>query len=396
MKPNLSKMLWISFWCGLTGYGGPALIGIIKNKFVEENKWIQEKVFLEGLSLSQLLPGAISVTLVGYLGYKLKGFWGVIIFPMVFLLPAVLFIMTLSWIYFEFGYLYFIQKIFIGLGALVVALLINATKTLNKSIFGKFKIGNFKGYLISIIILSLGYLLRTSIFYLILLSGGLGFLFYFFSNEIEEENKTEQQINNNDPNLPFYKNSIYYFILISILSLILVYFYLPMIWKIFFTFFKIGTFGFGGGYTVIPLIQHQVVDELGWVTLNEFRDGIAMGQITPGPVFITTTFIGFKIAGLLGAFVATVASYTPSLLAVVTLSKILLRIKHKKIVQVFIKGILSGFIGLLLLVVLQFGISSLINWQTWLIFIISGILIIFLKKDPIWAILITILFTLII
>jgi chromate transporter len=394
MSIQFTSLIRVAFWCGLTGYGGPALVGIIRNKFVEDHKWVEDNDFLNGLSLSQMLPGAFSVTLIGYLGYKLKGFRGAVLLPIFFLLPAVIFILSLSWAYFEFGNINFIQKIFIGLGALVITLLINATRTLGKSIFGKFDIKNYKGYLITLIIFSLGFFLKINVFYLIILSGLLGFVLYFWQKDFGNNSVpgTDVLINGNS-SVPFYKDYSYYFILFSLLLLTGVYLYYPFIWKIFFTFFKIGLFGFGGGYTVIPLIQHQVVNELQWVTLNEFRDGIAMGQITPGPVFITTTFIGFKIAGIAGALVATIASYSPSLMAVVLLSKVLLKVKHKKIVQVFIKGILSGFIGLLLMVVVQFGWSSLTGWQTGLIFIVSSILIIIMKRDPIWALLATLLLT---
>ena len=381
------------FMIGITGYGGPALVGIIKNKFVEDKKWIEDKDFLEALSLSQILPGAISVTIIGYFGYKLKGFFGVLVLPFFFLLPAFTLIVSLSWAYFKFGNLQFIQTAFIGLGALVVALLVSATLTMGKSIFGKFSIANTKSYLISFIVFSLGYFLKINVIYLILFSGLLGFLLYFFTNELKDQKITVNENKNN--NLPIHKNPFYYFLIFALASLMFAYFFYPVLWNLFYNFFKIGMFGFGGGYTVIPLIQKQVVEELGLVTFSEFRDGIAMGQITPGPVFITTTFIGFKVAGLAGAIVSTIASYSPSLIAAVTFSKILLRVKHKKIVQVIIKGILAGFIGLLLTVVIKFGISSLINWQTWLIFMVSIILLPILKKDPLWAILATVLLTVI-
>jgi chromate transporter len=381
------------FMIGITGYGGPALVGIIKNKFVEEKKWIEEKDFLEALSLSQILPGAISVTIIGNFGYKLKGFPGVVILPFFFLLPAFTFIIALSWEYFKFGNLQFLKTAFIGLGALVVALLVNAALSLGKSIFGKFSIKDIKSYLITAAIFLFGYFLKINVIYLILFSGLLGFLLYYFTNEFQDQQKIIEENNRNNP--PFHKNPFYYFVVIALVLLVFAYFFYPVLWNLFYNFFKIGVFGFGGGYTIIPLIQKQVVEELGLVTFTEFRDGIAMGQITPGPVFITTTFIGFKVAGLAGAIVSTIASYSPSLIAVVTMSKILLRIKHKKIVQVIIKGILSGFIGLLLVVVIQFGISSLINWQTWLIFLVSIILIPVLKKDPLWGILTTILLTVI-
>jgi len=161
-------------------------------------------------------------------------------------------------------------------------------------------------------------------------------------------------------------------------------------WIIYTTFLKIGALAFGGGFTAIPLIQQVVVDGMHWLNLTAFRDGIALGQITPGPVFITATFIGFKVKGIIGALVATIGIFTPSLAAIILLGSVHAKVKNMKIVKVVIKGFLSGFIGLLLAVVYQFGIYSLISWQTWTIFAVSAVYLIGWKKDAIWLILGTI------
>jgi len=162
------------------------------------------------------------------------------------------------------------------------------------------------------------------------------------------------------------------------------------------TFWSIGLFAFGGGFTTIPLIQHQVVDSLHWLTVPQFVDGITMGQITPGPVFITATFIGYKVAGILGAIAATLAIFAPSLALMIGLADIHAKVRNLKIVKVFVKGFLAGFIGLLIAVTLQFAFKSLINWQAWLIFGASLFWLMYLKKDAIWAILGTVVLSLLI
>ena len=161
-------------------------------------------------------------------------------------------------------------------------------------------------------------------------------------------------------------------------------------WTLFATFFKIGSFAFGGGFTAIPIIQSVVVDGMHWLDLTAFRDGIALGQITPGPVSITATFIGYKVQGMIGAVIATIGISTPSLAAMMLLSRAHAKIKNLKIVKAVIRGFLSGFIGLLLFVVLQFGVQSLVNWQSWTVFAISVIYLLGWKKDVVWLILGTI------
>ncbi|MFI5340596.1 MAG: chromate transporter [Candidatus Methylomirabilales bacterium] len=128
---------------------------------------------------------------------------------------------------------------------------------------------------------------------------------------------------------------------------------------------KLGVLAFGGGFTLIPLIQQEVVGRLGWLTTREFIDGIALGQVTPGPIMITATFVGYRVSGLIGATAATLAVFFPSFLVLVGTVPHFDRIKRLRTVQWMIRGVLAGFIGLLIFVLWQFGQASLNDWKTW-------------------------------
>ncbi len=128
---------------------------------------------------------------------------------------------------------------------------------------------------------------------------------------------------------------------------------------------KLGALAFGGGFTLIPLIQEEVVSRLGWLTTREFIDGIALGQVTPGPIIITATFVGYKIAGLVGAALSTLAVFFPSFLVLVGTVPHYDRIRRLQPVQWMIKGVLAGFSALLVFVLWQFGRASLVDWKTW-------------------------------
>lgn len=130
-------------------------------------------------------------------------------------------------------------------------------------------------------------------------------------------------------------------------------------------FMKVDLLAFGGGFTTIPLIQREVVDRFGWVSTREFIDGIALGQITPGPIVITATFVGYKAGGLLGALLGTIAVFFPSFLVVATLAPHYDRIKRSRPVQFMVRGILAAFLGMLLLVAYHFGREALVDWKTW-------------------------------
>jgi chromate transporter len=132
-------------------------------------------------------------------------------------------------------------------------------------------------------------------------------------------------------------------------------------------FMKVDLLAFGGGFTTIPLIQREVVDRFGWVSTREFIDGIALGQVTPGPIVITATFVGYKVGGLLGALLGTIAVFFPSFLVVTTLAPHYERIKRSRQIQFMVRGILAAFIGLLLFVGYRFGVVALVDWRTWVL-----------------------------
>ncbi len=387
--PTLLEMLKAALYIGTVGYGGPAILASMKKVIVNEKKWISEGEFMNALSLAQILPGATFVNMLGYFGYKLKRYWGGFLMPFAFVLPAMVSITVLAWAYFAFGNLKFVHSIFTGLGAMVVALLVNATMIMGKSIFPSRDRNSYKGMVIAALAFWGIYFLRWNVVYLIVISGAMGALFFYFGEEIEPGKKPGNAGAINDaPKTRGLRMFLPPALLVG--GLVIVFWFIAETWTLFATFSKIGLLTFGGGFTAIPLIQHVVVDGMHWLDLTAFRDGIALGQITPGPVFITATFIGYKVKGLIGAVMATIGIFTPPLVLMMLVGRAHAKIKELKIVKVIIKGVLSGFIGLLLSVVLQFGFQSLIDWQTWAVFAVSVLYLLFWKKNALWLILGTI------
>lgn len=391
IQPSLLDLLKTALYIGTVGYGGPAILALMKKVIVHEKEWISQEEFMNALSLSQILPGAIGVTLLGYIGHKLRKPWGGLLMPLFFILPSMIAITVLAWAYFTYGNLKFVHSIFMGLGSLVVALLIQATFMMGKSVFVNIDRKTYKGIIISALSFSGIIFLNLNVIYIILLSGIFGALFFYFTGEFEHGLKPESSKEETPEKIKL-QNFLPVLILTGVLAS--VFLFINGTWIIFATFLKIGALAFGGGFTAIPLIQQVVVDGMHWLDLTEFTNGIALGQITPGPVFITATFIGFKVKGIIGALVATAGIFTPSLAAIIFIGRAHAKIKNLKIVKVVIKGFLFGFIGLLIAVVYQFGIHSLVSWQTWLIFTISAIYLMAWKKDAIWLILGVICFSL--
>lgn len=400
-KPTLMQFAKTVLYIGVTGYGGPAVLGLMKKKLVNEKEWVEEEDFMNGLSLADILPGATGVTLLGYLGYKIKGVGGWLVGAGLYVLPAFLFTTIITQFYFSYNNLGFVQKIFSGLGALVVALLVNALINLSKPVIGKAgKYSYLKAFAIAFPAFVLDYFVGINATYIYLLSGTLGFILYYFSNDVKVPIRTEKEIAEEKKERIHWKSiltsNFTYLLLIVVIIGAAIWYTIPLLGQLITSFTHMGTLALGSGMTIIPLMKSIVVDQNHWVTLKQFQDGLAIGQITPGPVLITAAFVGYKVMGWIGAFIATFSIFLPSLVFIVILGGFHERIKHLKSVKVVIKGFLAGFIGIITAIAMQFGEKSLVNWQAWAIFLISFYVIAKLKKDVIWAILGTIIVSLII
>ena len=338
---------------GTTSYGGPAMSGQIKQVVVTDCGWIREQEFLQGVALCQLIPGATNVQLVTYVGYRLRGIWGAILSVIAFTLPAFIFMVILSAIYFKVQTLWFIEALFKGLGAIVVAIVLYACITLGRSILKDWKV-------ILISFLSFfGFFFRWNVILIFILAGVFALLLR------PKERKLESPSYGQGLNLTAKKGRDY--LILGILAIFicvgvaLCYVINPQLTYLSLTLSKIGALAFGGGFTMIPLIQYEVVDHFRWLTTKEFLDGIALGQITPGPIMITATFIGYKLSGLFGALIATIGIFSSSFLILILLIPHYDRLRRIKIVQTMEQGILGSFIGMLGLVLYNFGRAAFVD-----------------------------------
>jgi len=335
----LSLLLIRFLKIGATAYGGPAMIGQIKQVVVAEYGWIEEQEFLQGIALCQLIPGATNVQLVTYIGYRLRGIWGALFSAVAFTFPSFIAMVILSTIYFKVQNLWFIEALFKGLGAIVVAIVLNACINLSKSILRDWKVA-----LISFLSF-FGFLSRWNVILIFILAA---FAALFLR---PKRNKIEISSPHREIKLTTKKGEDYLIfgtlIILVYLGLILYYLINPQLAYLSLILSKIGALAFGGGFTMIPLIQYEVVDHFHWLTTKEFLDGIALGQVTPGPIMITATFIGYKLSGILGAFIATVGVFSSSFFILVFLIPHYDRLRRIDTVKTMEKGILGSFIGML-------------------------------------------------
>jgi chromate transporter len=333
---------------GATAYGGPAIAQQMKKTIVKEWGWLKEPEFMQGMALCQLIPGATFVQLSTYIGYRLRGIWGAFICAIAFVLPAFILIAILSTIYFKLGDLWFIKSLFKGLGAIVVAIVLNAF--LN---FGKPILREWKAVLIAVLSF-VGFLFQLNT---VLVFIGAGVLALLLRLTITGKAAPAAPSQGTSGIAGKKGDSLFLGVLALLIGATFLICYLlnAQLSYLAMTLSKVGALAFGGGFTIIPLIQYEVVDKFHWVSTKEFLDGIAMGQITPGPIMITATFLGYKLSGLWGAAMATLAIFSPAFFIVTLLIPHYDKVRGISAVRIIEQGILASFIGMLGLVLYNFG-----------------------------------------
>ncbi len=349
--PSLIVLFLRILKLGATAYGGPAMISQIKETTVARYGWVKEAEFMRGVALCQLIPGATMVQIVTYVGYRIRGILGAATAAVAFVLPAFIALLVLSAIYFKFQTVWFIQALFKGLGAIVVAIILNACIT-----FGKTVLKDWKVILIAVLSF-LGFYFQWSFVLIFILAAVAGLLL---------RPKTPQtKMMSSSGELMAAKGREYLIVAVLAalicLAFVFAYFADPRITDLSLSLSKIGALAFGGGFTAIPLIQYEMVDRFHWLSTKEFLDGIALGQVTPGPILITSTFVGYKVSNLLGAFMATLGVFSPSFFILVLLIPYHDRLREVEKVRMMEQGVLGSFIGMLALVLFNFGRTSLVD-----------------------------------
>ncbi len=340
--PSLTSLFLRILKLGATAYGGPAMISQIKEAAVNRYAWVKEGEFMRGVALCQLIPGATMVQIVTYIGYRVRGIWGALTATVAFVLPAFIAILILSAIYFKFHTLWFIQALFKGLGAIVVAIILNACITFGRPILRDWKV-------ILIAVLSFfAFFFQLNFVLIFVLAAVAGFVLRPKTPPIKPASPGSAPLEGKG------KEYLVVVLLAAFICLALALSYLvdPKITSLSLNLSKIGALAFGGGFTAIPLIQYEMVDRFQWLSTKEFLDGIALGQVTPGPILITATFVGYKVANLLGAFMATVGVFFPSFFILVLLIPYHDRLRGVEKVRMMEQGVLGSFIGMFALVLL--------------------------------------------
>lgn len=391
IKSNL-LLYKLALFMGLTGYGGMAVIQQIKNEYVGNHKIVDERKFLQSLGLAQILPGSTIISMIAYLSYLRAGLIGASFSVAIYILPAFVMTNLLSMIYFRYGNLPVISHTVKNLNILLVALLTNAFIGVGRAIYLRDGKVDYRGILVTILCGTLYFFTHLSIVLIIVISGLLGILIYFVTGYLKDTlSHSEIKMGK-----LFLRKKAWAILFMSIGFFAVSVFYISQpLWELFSSFLKIGALAFGGGVAAIPLMEDNLVLKNGWFTSQQFWDGMSISQITPGPILNSAAFFGYRVAGIAGAFVSTVAIIIPSFLLVIIFGKIYERVKHLGIIRSALRGFLAGFMGILIVLIIQRFPNIMTGWEPLLLFVFLSLLIFRSYKGLVPAIVTTIVYSLV-
>lgn len=355
-KPSLGEIFFSFLRLGLTAFGGPAMVAYIKRMTVDREHWIDEESFRDGVSFCQMIPGATAMQTSAYVGLKIRGLVGALASFIGFGMPAFIIMVILAAFYSQTATLPVSIAIFRGLQVIIVAIIANSAVS-----FGRSSLKKWLHAIIAMIAAALFFFGVTPAL-VILFAGLLGLVFV----------RGEAFVPHSTEIVTSHKISYSFIRLIAFAGgiFLLLYFVQRDFFDLALTMTKIDFFAYGGGFASLPLMFHEVVDVHGWLNSSTFLNGIVLGQVTPGPIVITATFVGYLLYGIPGAIVATFGMFTPLFLIVIGLAPYYDKIRNSFHFHRIISGILFSFVGLLVSVTIRFAMG--ISWDIPSIILLTG------------------------
>jgi chromate transporter len=346
---------------GTTAFGGPAAhIAIMEDELVGRRQWLSREKFLDLLGTSNLIPGPSSSELAIHIGYLCAGWRGLLIAGSCFILPAASMVGGLGWLYVRFGRLPATAAILYGIKPVVIGVVLQALWSLGRTAVKT----SFLGFVAAIALVLCVFGVHPLL--LLLLAGGIACVPDLRTSGVSFSL------------LPFV--TIGGGVLATTASFSLL--------TLFLVFLKLGATVFGSGYVLLAFLRADLVTHRGWITDAQLVDAVAVGQVTPGPVFTTATFIGFILGGIRGAIVSTVGIFLPAFLLVAVSGPLVPRIRRSKLASAFLDGVNVASLALMAAVTWQLGRASLVDSLTVFFAVASLIALLRFRVNSAWLVLI--------
>ncbi|MEN6334624.1 MAG: chromate transporter [Phycisphaerales bacterium] len=359
---RLAEVARLFLRLGVVAFGGPAAhIAMMHDETVKRRRWLTDQEFLDLLGATNLIPGPNSTEMAIHIGFRRAGWLGLIVGGCCFIGPAMLIVLLLAWVYVRFGTLPQAEWLLYGVKPVVIAIVVQALWSL-----GRKAVRGPTLAVVAILVIVLYFLGVNEI--VLLVAGGLAVT--LVSNYRRLAGRTMGVLL-----LPLGS--------VGTLPQVVATHGLS---TLFLTFLKIGSVLYGSGYVLLAFLRADFVLRLGWLTDQQLLDAIAIGQVTPGPVFTTATFIGYLLAGTPGALLATLGIFLPSFLFVAISNPLIPRIRNSPWISSLLDGVNASSLGLMAAVTWQLSRASLIDLVTTLLALASLVLLIRFKVNSTWLI----------
>ena len=348
-----------------TAYGGPAIQGVMQAEFQERRQWVAKPQFVEGLAFVNMLPGATATQLGIFLGYRRAGWLGGLLAGLGFCAPAFAIMLALTAAYAALGVTPVLRSALYGLGPIVVAVFAVAVYRL-----GRNALQSFTHVGIAVCAAAAALFAPVVTVWILLFAGGSG-LFLFYRRRAG---------------------------VLALLAVTLALFAVrvvswtprflaptsgaPGLADVAMQFAVVGAFTFGGSLSIIALIQDQFVHQLSWLTMQEFLDGLALGQLTPGPPVMLATYVGYKALGLTGAVVAAFAIFLPSFVMMFALLPVFERVRAVTWARAALQGMVSGVIGVLAITLARLAPHAVVDWFSAALFVGAATALLLWRAAP--------------
>jgi chromate transporter len=356
---SLGRLLAIFLKIGSIGFGGGmAVIALMEQEFVRKRRLIPLDEFVHSVGLGQVL-GSFAVNVAIFIGYRLFGVAGALLSAGAFLVPSITLVIILSDLYFRYHAVPALQGAVAGLAPVVIALILNAAWSIGRKV-----LRSWPAMVIGAGALAAG-VAQWSAVWVLVTAGAAGFLLPVRLTAPRQPPQPGKVAGSGAVNLmPF------------------AFFAAGPLSKLIATFFKIGLVFFGGGFVLVPVLHNRLVTQLGWLKPQEFLDGVAISNLTPGPIAVLATFAGFHLAGTIGALAATVALFAPGMMLMLAISHQYGRFRDDHRAQRFLAGVNPAVAGLILSAALVLGRSALVSRHGYALFALSFCLLAGLRWHP--------------
>jgi len=358
----------------MTAFGGPAAhIAMMEDEVVQRRRWVPREKFLDLLGAANLIPGPSSTEMAIFIGYLCKGWAGLLLGGVCFIAPAMLIVMVLAWAYVRFGNLPQVTWLLYGVKPVVIAIILQAVWKLGRT-------GVKNEFLAALAIIGLIWnLLGMNILVLLFGTGVISGM---------RQGLIQDRARNWKPLL---------IMLLSVCCFLALAYYAAGFYStekvtfgllpLFLFFVKVGSIVFGSGYVLLAFLQADLVAHWHWLTTTQLLDAVAVGQVTPGPVFTTATFIGYLLAGLPGALIATAGIFLPSFIFVAASSPLIPRLRKSAVAGAFLDGVIIASLALMTSVTWSLGRDAIIDVPTALLALASVVLLVRFRLNSLWLVL---------